>query len=583
MRASLLLLLMISGIVFSQDYQAKTFDFENMDLHPPMKIPLILAGNFGEMRSNHFHTGLDIKTKGVEGQKLYSIEEGYISRLRVSPWGYGLAVYIEHTNGLTSLYGHMSKFSPLIDSLIYAAQKKNESYIIDEVVLNAKIKVEKGEYIGLSGNSGSSSAAHLHFELRETATEHALNPLLFKCYRKRIRDSTKPTIKGIKVYAVTKKGYLIPGKSKYYYCKYVNGKYIVNNGKPIDVSSLATENSYLACGFHVVDRLDGAGNICGVHHTYLNKEETTLHEQQIDYVNFDNNRFINSHQDYFEYKQNKRNIHKNFKTVVNPLGIYPQANGLIEWSKCAGDYTYKAIDVHGNAVDFNFSISNPEKQKAKNPYDNNDSYYYPDSVNTLIYDGFQVLMEPGTFYEPIEKIFKIDSTSIYISPKFLFSEYAIPVQKNFDIRIKTPPLPEGYPISKLGIGLISDKGYLSFKGGDYINGWVESSSRNFGTFVLMVDSIPPKITPLDFTNKKIISRYRTLELTIEDNLAGIWKYKAYINENWVLMYYHKKKKKYVIPLDKRSKPNLKQGENKVRIYARDGKGNVSESVYTVIY
>ncbi|MCB9224306.1 MAG: M23 family metallopeptidase [Crocinitomicaceae bacterium] len=583
MHKILFIFTLLSIYGFSQPYEAKNIDFENIGLLPPMKIPLILSGNFCEMRSNHWHTGLDIKTQGVEGIPLYAVDEGVISRVRVSPWGYGLAVYIDHPNGLTSVYAHMQSFSSTIDSLVYAVQKETESYVVNEMVLERGVQVKRGEFIGKSGNSGSSAAAHLHFELRETKTEHALNPLKFKCYRKKIHDTTKPTLKGIKVYAVTDKGYMIPGKSKYYYVKLVEGKYILNDNLPIDINDIATKNAYLAFGFHVTDKLDGAGNVCGIHHAILSKGEEKLHEHKTDYMNFDHNRFINSHQDYYEFTQNRRNIHKAFKTVVNPMPIYLQEPVFVPFYSCDGTYNFKALDVHGNYIVLNFDIAESAKSFAKNPFDKPQDYYFPDSVNTLLHPNFQLLMEPGTFYEPLQKMFRIDSAAPYLSYGYEFSESDIPVQKNFDVRMKVPDLPADFPTSKLGIGVISTKGYLSWKGGDYINGWVESNSRDFGKFVLLVDTIAPKITPLDFNENKTITRYRTMELKIEDNLAGVWQYKAFINGEWVLMEYDRRKMKYIIPLDERSKHLLKTGKNEIKIFANDGKGNKTEASWNVIY
>ncbi|MEX1000579.1 MAG: M23 family metallopeptidase [Crocinitomicaceae bacterium] len=567
----------------SQSYQPKHIDFEGIDLLPPVKIPMILAGNFGEMRNNHFHTGLDIKTQGVEGQTLVSVDEGVVSRVRVGAWGYGLAVYIDHPNGLTSVYGHMQSFSPTIDSLVYAIQKEQQSWTIDEVVLERNVKVSRGEKIGLSGNSGSSSAPHLHFEIRETSTEHALNPLLFDCYRKKISDHIPPDLKGVKVYAITEKGYMIPGKSHYYSVYLSDGKLKANGGKAIDVSDLVTKSSYMAFAFHITDKLDAAYNVCGVHHTTLKKGDKLLHEQKTDYIDFEHNRFLNSHQDYFEFKQNRRNIHKNFKTVINSLPIYLTADGLVNWDNAAGKYYYEGIDIHGNSVRLVFDIVNSSSSPAENPFKKSNNYYFPDSVNTLLYEGFQVLMEPSTFYEPLEKIFKIDSTSTYLSPEYTFMESEIPLHKKFDVRIKANNLPENFPVNKLGIGVISSKGYLNFYGGDYVNGWLESSVRDFGTFVLLADTTAPIITPLDFYDNKSISRYRTLELKIEDDLAGVWQYKAYLNGEWALMYYDRRKQKYVIPLNEHSKPLLKSGDNEVKIYARDGKWNEREGVWTVKY
>ncbi|MBI3135907.1 MAG: M23 family metallopeptidase [Bacteroidetes bacterium] len=568
---------------WGQAYQPKSIDYDSYDFHPPMKIDLILAGNFGEMRDNHFHTGLDLKTGGVEGQRLYAIEDGYISRIRISPWGYGLALYIDHPNGLSSLYGHMQSFSAEIDSLAYEKQKKNESYILDEFVLEDSIFVKKGQFIGLSGNSGSSSAAHLHFEIRETATEHALNPLLFTCFRSKIADTTRPTITGIKLYAVTEKGYMIPGKSSYYPCKLVGEKLVVNEGNPIDVSALLTENSYLAFGFQTTDKLNGAGNVCGIYHTNFTKDDTQLHEMKIDYLNFDHNRFLNTHQDYFEFDQNNKHIHKHFKTIINPLAIYVQNNGIIRWENCAGNYNLTATDVHGNKTILAFALGKPSGSYAKNPFDKTAGYFFPDSVNVLLKDDFQVLMEPATFYEPLQKLFKRDTVSTYITALYQFGEYAIPVQQKFDVRIKVPALRADFPVYKLAIGLINDKEKLTYIGGDYVDGWVEGAPRNFGKFVLVVDTLAPLITPLDFMEGKIITKFKNLQLEIADNLSGVSSYKAYLNGKWVLMEYDRRQMRYIIPLDKHSTPLLRTGNNKLRVVARDAKGNESEMGWTVVY
>ncbi len=580
----LLLFVLLNFTVFGQNYQEKSINFETIDLAPPMEIPLILAGNFGEMRSNHFHTGLDIKTKGVVGQKVFAIEDGYISRVRVSPWGYGNAIYIEHTNGLTSLYAHLSKFPPSIDSLIYAQQAKNESYVLDQVVLLDSFFVKKGELIAYSGNSGSSYAPHLHFEVRETITEHALNPLLFKCYQKRIKDTTPPHVKGIKVYAITEKGYMVPGKSIYYTCKQIGKKWVINDGKPININSLFTKNTFLALGFHVTDKLDAAGNVCGVHHTVLSKNGTEKHVQKTDYINFDHNRFLNSHQDYFEFKQNKKNIHKNFTTVINPLTIYPKNDGKINWKDAAGNYSFSAKDAHGNRINISFSLAEVTSEAKINVFEKPNAYYFPDSVNTFIDENIQFLIEPASFYEPLQHVFKVDSSKKYLSPIYQFGEYSVPVQTKYDVRLKVPTeLNTKIPMYKLGVGLISDRGYLSFLGGNYVDGWVEARPRNFGKFVLVIDTLSPVIKPLDFNNGKTITKYNTLELSINDNLSGVLNYKAYLNEKWVLMKYDRKKKRYIIPLDKNSRPFLKKGNNILLITAKDAKSNKTSSTYKLVY
>jgi hypothetical protein len=316
----------------------------------------------------------------------------------------------------------------------------------------------------------------------------------------------------------------------------------------------------------------------------LSQNGEKKHEQQIDYINFDHNRFLNSHQDYFEFKQNKKNIHKNFTTIINPLTIYPHNDGKIKWEDCAGTYNFKSYDAHGNLIEVSFNIAAAtNKTPAKNPLNKSGDYLFPDSVNTVLKDDFQALIEPACFYEPLQYIYRVDSANTYMTPIYQFGEYSIPVQSKFDVRIKAPDLGPNYPYYKLGVGLISDRGYLSFLGGNYVDGWVEGRTRSFGKFVLVVDSIAPVIKPLDFNEGKTITRYNTLELEIHDNMAGVMEYKAYINDKWVLMKYDRKKRKYVIPLDAHSKPLLKNGNNKVEITTVDGKGNKSNQVYIVIY
>jgi len=584
MKLLLLFFIFFSVHTHSQNYKTKQIDFENTALAAPISIPLILAGNFGEMRANHFHTGLDIKTLGVEGQEIFAVEDGYISRLRNSEYGYGKAIYVDHPNGLTSLYAHLSRFPAAIESLLYAQQKRLESDVIDENVLIDSFFVKKGQLIGYSGNSGSSFAPHLHFEIRETATENAINPLLFDCYRSKIKDSTPPTMTGIKLYAISDKGYMIPGKSIYYSCTKGKDFYEINNGEPLDISALMAENSLLGIGFQTTDRLDAAGNICGIHHTTLTKDGIKRHDQQIDYLIFDQNRFMNSHQDYFEFKQNKKDIHKNFTTVINPLEIYPMNDGKFDWKTCAGKYEFKAVDVHGNSIVLQFSIGpNLSSNPSKNPFDQPNTYLFPDSVNTYLKDDFQVLMEAGCFYEPLQIVYRKDPSSAYFSDIFQFGEENIPVQSKFDVRIKTRNLPPNFPIYKLGIASISEQGGLSFIGGNYIDGWVECQPRKFGRYVVVVDSVAPVITALDFTEGKTITKFSTLELSIADNLAGLKEYKAYLNGEWVLMNYNRKKGRYIIPLDSHSKPLLVNGKNELRITSKDYKGNESVALYSLVY
>ncbi len=580
---------LFSLVLFSLNFlsigQEKKLLNYSMDLGMPIKINMVLAGNFCEMRSNHFHTGIDIKTNKKTGYRLYAIEDGYISRIRISPWGYGKAIYINYNNGLTSVFAHCSDFPPLLDSLIYSIQKSQESAIIDEDITALKIPVKRGDIVAFSGNSGSSSAPHLHFEIRETKTEHAINPLLFDCYREKIADSTPPEIRGLKFYAISKEGYMIPGKALYFPVKRDGTNFNVNNNNPINVDTILTENSALGIGVYAIDKLDGAYNNCGIYSSKIMQNDDLLHHQEINYMNFDVNRYLNTHKDYFAFKHLKQHIHKQFTTDINPLPIYPIKNGRIDWEDIASDYKVLIKDVHHNKSSISFKLRKSDGKKPKqNPFNSND-YYFPNKTNTINLLGFEAVLEQGQFYEPIEKKIaaKAASNQSFLSDIYQLFEYDIPVQSGINMRIMIPEKFKDLPTNKLGIVLLDRKNRIYFQGGYYSNGWIEHEIRHFGKFTLMIDTIPPKIKPLDYKENQNITKYSTLEFSLSDNLSGLASYKVYLNDEWVLAYYNRKKRRYIVPLDNRSKKHLKKGKNELLIKVIDKVKNMSEQTVTLIY
>ena len=208
-------------IYFMSTFCGLTQDY---NFHKPLSIPISIGAYFGDLRPNHFHMGVDYRTNGVEGLNLHSISDGYVSRVRVTPYGYGKVVYINHSGGLTSVYAHCSKFIGKLDSVVNVAKLNQQNNEIELYLDSNAVPLKRGEVFALSGNTGSSTGPHLHFEIRETATDTPLNPLLYGLGNK---DISKPTINSIKVYGLSNEGFIIPKKSKS--INITNGKLATGN------------------------------------------------------------------------------------------------------------------------------------------------------------------------------------------------------------------------------------------------------------------------------------------------------------------------------------------------------------------
>jgi murein DD-endopeptidase MepM/ murein hydrolase activator NlpD len=523
----------------------------------PLDIPMRLAGNFGELRSNHFHSGLDFKTNQVEGLNVYAVADGYVSRIKISTFGYGTAIYINHPNGYTSVYGHLKIALGDIGSYIKNAQYQSKSFEIQLFPKANELKVTKGQVIALSGNTGGSSGPHLHFEIRNTATEFIINPLFFG-FDDSLTDTKKPEIKNLYVYPVN---------------------HAVVNGSKIPIAlnlSLQKDGSYMAqtvssngaIGFGIVaedyDNVSWARNGVYKVQTYLNGSPSFGYEMET--FSFDESRYINALIDYSKYKKTGQRVQKLFMKMPYNLSTIKttDSNGIVT-VKPNLNYVYRieASDFMGNIQIINIPIKYNQTTPLINKEETIGKYYVKAGrESNFEKDNWAVYFPKGCFYEDFNLNFDVQNDVLNVQDSFT------PAHKSFKITTTNSSIPERD----------KDKVYFSevHKGnrdyndtkrqGDTYTAW----TKTLGKYALTKDTTPPKISIKSTIEGKVIDNHRYITLYIYDNESGIDTYNGYINGKWALFTYDYKSKKIRHDLNDGI---YEKGNNTLKVIITDKVGN----------
>mgnify|MGYP002619815295 CR=1 FL=1 len=551
-------------LFFFQSHAQYKFDF---DFHSPVGIPIVLAANFGELRSNHFHTGIDIKTNGQEGYRLYAIADGYVSRIKVSPFGYGKAIYITHPElGITSVYAHCQNFYGEIYEYVLAEQLSASFYEVELFPTPSKLIVRKGDVIAISGNTGGSTAPHLHFEIRDTRTENPLNPLLFDFFD--IADSKAPEIRAIKLYAVSKYGYRIPGKEKTILTTKSATGYVISGNKTTVPAHFCSENGGVGIAVRVIDRYDAAQNVCGIYEGHLCVNGDTTYRQQMKMLDFNVNRQINTHKDYEEFKFKKLGYEKYFRTPHNKLPIYPiSGNGVLGlYPGNTYQFAYATNDIKQNTsvLQFDLEVAKGDLRVENTPFDQyHKTFMYPDSIYEFKGQHYHVLFRDYLLYEPTEKIVQ------YENHTFTFGKEHTPLDGYYTLSLQLPP-----HITNVEKAVIV-KENTSF-GGKIVGDWITADVKELGTFKVAVDTIAPLVRNTNFVNGATITSKPLLTWSVSDDLSGLKYYGLYVNGTYVLLEYEPKIKQLFTAVK-----DLPSGKLELKLVAKDAVGNVTTHMYSV--
>lgn len=556
---------MFSSGAFAQGDSIPAYPREGF--RTPLDNPILLAGSFGEPRVGHFHTGMDLQTLEREGLPVYALGDGYVSRIGVSPYGYGNALYITYPNGFTSVYGHLQGFSEKITAVVRKEQYAKEKFAVEIMLKPYELNVKKGEVVALSGNTGASGGPHVHFELRDQA-ERPINPLLFGY---KMNDHVKPVIGALKLYPM--------GDKKYTAEAWRTALTLADGSYTPKAGLIKVNAKSVALAVNTYDKMEGTTHTLGIYDIKTYDGDSIIHEYRVDRVSFDYTRYVIAQVDYPIFlREGSRSFHKCFQEPNNtmPASYYHVYNhGVIDLSDGRlHDVRIEVRDYNGNLSTLRARLQYEPTAtvfKSKNLVYN--KVLAPTGDNVIQGDGFTATI-PGRLVLDSMFITYTESTpsgATILSNIYKLGDSHDQLLGYFNISIRPNAIPDELR-SKALIVWRTAGGSTASKGGKWDGKVITTRSRELGSYYVMLDTTPPRITPVNITPGKNMRAAKAIYMRIGDALSGLDDYKAYIDDKWQLMELDGKSNtlKMILPHD------LAAGEHTFRLAAGDERGNKSE-------
>lgn len=507
---------MILALVLGGMLSAQAQHVQESKFCSPFDFPILLSANFGELRPNHFHNGLDIKTQGVTGKPIHCIADGYVSRVAVLHGGYGQAIYVTHPNGLTSVYGHVISFAKNIQACVRQYQYAHETFVCDLKFQPGQFPVKKGDIIALSGNEGASAGPHLHLELRRTETGEYIDPMPY--FKHLLKDSKAPVGSLIGIYPIQGKGV-------------VNG---ASHKKLLAIGNLKQPVhawGEIYTGISAKDYMDGTSNFYGVHSVTLYVDSVQVFNSTTDKVLPDENRMINGFTDYEELTRTRRLIMRSYKLPGNRLRLLHtnENRGAVTIDE-ERDYHFRYVleDNFGNRRTYQFIVKGKRQDIPEYKPEANEMLYW-NRTNVIQKPGMELVVPRYHVYENVPLRTDMRGDSSRIAFDYILDAGRTPIHSYCDLSIGLRHMPVAdttkyYIVQKAGK-------WRSSMGGKYASGWIKTRVRSLGTFSVDVDTIAPQITPIGQGGWRTS---RNIRFQIKDMESGIGSYKVYIDGKFVL-------------------------------------------------
>ncbi len=536
----------------------------------PVRIPLLLSANFGELRIDHYHSGIDVKTQGVTGHEVQAASDGYVYRITVSPSGFGRALYLRHSSGYSTVYGHLESFSPEIEKYVKEKQYEKKSFAVSLFLSKETFPVKQGDLIAFSGNSGSSGGPHLHYEIRKADSEKPVNPLFFEFGA---GDDIAPVIEKLFIYPLSE-ATTINGKNeqKRFDVAGGHGTYYIPSEKEISISGPA------GFGIKSFDLLNDSYNKCSAYSIELIIDSLTVFKYVMNSFSFSESRFINSHIDYETFMKEKFFVERTYCLPNDRLSAYNNLinKGIYNFNE---DRTYTAkiivTDVNKNTSDLTFHIkSKVADNKHVEKHNEADILIMPyNRSNSFIAENIRTEIPAGSLYDTLEFVYSyIPRKDNALSGIHQVHNKYTPVHKAFMLKIKPDSIISGKE-SKMLIVQTGDDDRRSAYNSFWKDGYLTAETTSFGNYSIDIDTVPPLINANGLLNDSNLKNKREIRIRIKDDLSGIKSYLPEIDGKWALFEYDQKNDVLIYRFDE--KRIEKNSSHTLTLTVTDNKENVN--------